>query len=241
MVTIDGQWTIEPPIAKLRCGGLRGLVNFSRPQQGVFDLRFGDRAIDGQLLAVKWAAGAEDADNQSAAWPAAVADAYVRDGDLVATYGQMPDWPYAPQIYWRVESVSTLGATIPTLSLLVSIQTDSLDTHPAIRVATRLRAVEVMEVGPAAEHDAMARLWRLSEHDLSYLEVVPQSDFGDLAVGGDAAGHLTTEWRLFGEFLEKGVIRRARLLSAFLPRERDEELAAACCGSLQERPLPLTT
>jgi hypothetical protein len=153
----------------------------------------------------------------------------------------LPNWPYAPQIYWRAETVSVLDARLTTLSLLVSIQTDSLDTHPAIHVATRLAAGEVGEIGQAAEHDAQAFVWRLSGGNLSYVEIVPRSDFCELSVACDAAGRFTTEWSLFGEFLEKGVIRRAQVVSAFLPRERDEERAAAYCRSLETRPLPLTT
>jgi hypothetical protein len=125
--------------------------------------------------------------------------------------------------------------------LLVSVQTDLLDTHPEIRVTTRLPAVEVMELRHDAESQAQALLWRLVEADWSYLEFVPRSDYGELAIGGDASGQMTCEWRLFGEFLEKGVIRRARVSAAFLPRERDDAVAAECCRHFANRPLPLTT
>jgi hypothetical protein len=232
------RWTFERPLAALCCGAMSGRVDVSRPQDGVRDLRIGDRDVDGHVLAVKWAAA--DTDGDAAGWPAPVADAYVRGGDLVAAYGRMPNWPYAPQIYWRAEAMTIAGTRLAALSLLVSVQTDSLDTHPAIRVATRLAAVEVGEVGHAAESGAQALLWRLTGQDLSYVEIVPSSDFGDLSIDCDAAGRFTSAWSLFGEFLEKGVIRRIQVMSAFLPRERDEELAAECCRALRRRPLPLT-
>jgi hypothetical protein len=242
MKNSDGGWTFDLLVAELRCGALRGRVNVSRPQDGVHNLRIDDEAIEGELLSATWSGAAHGLEKKSAAWPAPVADAYVRDGDLVATYGQMPNWPYAPQIYWRVESVSILGTKIPTLSLLVSIQTDSLDTQPAIRVATRLPAVEVVEMGLVASAGrTQALLWRLTDADLSYVEIVPTSDFCDVSVACDEAGRFTTEWSLFGEFLEKGVIRRARMMSIFLPHKRDEELAAEYCREFQRRPLPLTT
>jgi hypothetical protein len=41
--------------------------------------------------------------------------------------------------------------------------------------------------------------------------------------------------------LEKGVIRRARLQSLFVPRENDVQLVAECCRAIESRPLPLTT
>jgi hypothetical protein len=49
------------------------------------------------------------------------------------------------------------------------------------------------------------------------------------------------EWRLFSEFLEKGVIRRARVHAAILPRQNDLEIAAACCAAIDRLELPLTT
>ena len=49
------------------------------------------------------------------------------------------------------------------------------------------------------------------------------------------------EPELIAEFMEKGVIRRTRLDSVFLPRERDVELVAECCSQFATRPLPLTT
>jgi hypothetical protein len=49
------------------------------------------------------------------------------------------------------------------------------------------------------------------------------------------------EWRLFAEFLEKGVIRRARIHGAIVPRDNDVEIAAACCKAIDGLELPLTT
>jgi hypothetical protein len=201
-------------------------------------MRIGDRVLDGHVLAVEWAAA--DRGDDATGWPAQLADTYVRGGDLVAAYGRMPNWPFAPQIYWRAESIAVPQTLLATLSLMVSIQTDSLETHPAIRVATRLAAVEVGEVGHAAGSGAQALLWRLTGQDVSYVEIVPSSDFCDVSIECDADGHFTATWSLFGEFLEKGVIRRIQVMSAFLPRERDEELAAECCRALARRPLPLT-
>jgi hypothetical protein len=60
-------------------------------------------------------------------------------------------------------------------------------------------------------------------------------------VGHDDQGISTAQWTLFAEFLEKGVIRRARLHSAFLRREHDLDIAAACCVTIERDSLPLTT
>ena len=69
---------------------------------------------------------------------------------------------------------------------------------------------------------------------------MPLSDFRQLAVVR-TGGKIGSRWELFAEFLEKGVIRRARLQSLFVPRENDVQLVAECCQSIEKRPLPLTT
>ena len=76
---------------------------------------------------------------------------------------------------------------------------------------------------------------------MSYAEIVPASDFRELTVQHDKDGTCQARWELIADFLEKGVIRRTRLQAAFLPRERDVQLAAACCRHFAARPLPLTT
>jgi hypothetical protein len=69
---------------------------------------------------------------------------------------------------------------------------------------------------------------------------MPAGDFHDVRLRQTPRGS-ALEWRLFGEFLEKGVIRRARLHAAVLPRENDIETAAACCAAIDSLELPLTT
>jgi len=95
-----------------------------------------------------------------------------------------------------------------------------------------------LQINPQAT--ACCQLWRLSGGELSYAEIMPRSDFRQLSV--ERMDHSSTSrWELFSEFLEKGVIRRARLQALFLPREDDVQLAAECCQAIERRPLPLTT
>jgi hypothetical protein len=129
-----------------------------------------------------------------------------------------------------------------------------LDTWPELTVASQLPAAELLRVDTqtgAAEALQLAQsirsspagcciLHRLAALPLSYLETMPATDFRKLAVRCDAAGW-RTEWHLFGDFLEKGVIRRARLHTAFLPRENDVARALEACAAIEQRALPLTT
>jgi hypothetical protein len=92
----------------------------------------------------------------------------------------------------------------------------------------------------ASSHCLIARL---PDGETSYMECVSASDFQQAWVSpaNEEAKVAKLEWLLFHEFLEKGVIRRARVHMLFLPRENDVLLAAACCRALETRPLPLTT
>jgi hypothetical protein len=84
-------------------------------------------------------------------------------------------------------------------------------------------------------------LRRLNDERISYAEIMLTNDFREVTHFHDAAsGDCRLKWTLFSEFMEKGVIRRARLVGAFLPRENDSELAANCCNAFERAPLPLT-
>jgi hypothetical protein len=104
-------------------------------------------------------------------------------------------------------------------------------------------AVEYLQakqmVRPSA--DICGVLHRLTELPISYAELMPGSDFRALTVRQTAHGEYQAEWDLFADFLEKGVIRKARLQTAFLPRENDVQIALEYCAAIERRPLPLTT
>jgi hypothetical protein len=239
-------WNITHPIAELRDETLIANVDVSKPQLGLLDVGVQAQAISGCLLSLTSGSASE--------WPAVAADAYVRGGDLVATYSPASNWPYAPCIYWRVEA---RDAALAAISLLVSIQTDLLDTHPLVRVSSQLAADEVLQLSEG-ENDKMKAVavkgrltfrpassasglvWRLPGGKISYAEFAEPNDFRQLVVE-HADGVCRSEWELFAEFLEKGVIRRAQLHAAFLPRENDISMAAELCRGLSSRPLPLTT
>ena len=170
-----------------------------------------------------------------ARWPAKLSDAYVRGNDLVATYQATDAWPFAPQIYWRADTLQSVDELSLSVSLLVSVSTHLLDTHPQICAVTQLAADEILHVvssdngnpksnlAPRPKRDdsasragACCLLWRLPGGMLSYAEIVPASDFRELTVRHEKDGTCHARWELIAEFLEKGVIRRTRLQSVFL-------------------------
>jgi hypothetical protein len=247
----NSSWDFVYPVARLRDGRWSAQVDVSRPQLGLHQLALDGTPLDGQLLSV--------VPSDVSPWSPKVADAYVRGNDLVATYEPTADWPYAPQLDWRAEPADDVEGVIASLALLVSIQTSLLDTHPRIDVASCLPADEVLRVAIGDGEDVHVEaflggertihpranvccvLRRLPGGKLSYAELMPASDFRQLAVEYQPDGVCRTRWELFAEFLEKGVIRRARLQLALLDQDHDLELAAASGHGLKRRPLPLTT
>jgi hypothetical protein len=178
--------------------------------------------------------------------------------DLVAGYKPSEEWPYSPQIYWRAGTLDSVAGVVGSLSLLISVQTHLLDTFPRIVVDSTMWAEDVlhlaanggscgkpMPAGSELEIQASAGvsciLRRLAGESLSYAEFMPASDFRAAQVWQGDDGNCRVRWHLFAEFLEKGVIWRARVHGAFLRRENDIEVAAACCEAIERESLPLTT
>jgi hypothetical protein len=237
---------------------LFGRVDVSHPELGLQSIAVGGDSFDGKILCVRQSDDLSDSPHlrQRASWP--LADAYVRGADLVASYVPTDGWPFSPQIYWRVNPSDDVEQ-LNSLSLLVSVQTHLLDTWPRISIESQLRSSEVLLVSAHANGGTDSRaispgnhvfnpgtsagciLHRPVGNDFSYAEIIPASDFRELRLNWSADGLSHIAWLLFADFLEKGVIWRARLQSLLLPRGADVELATACCRAIDQRPLPLTT
>jgi hypothetical protein len=190
-------------------------------------------------------------------WPLPVVEAYVRGDDFVAAYRPTNDWPYSPQLYWHANALSTIERSLASMSLLVSVQTHLLDTLPKIVLASEIPSDEMhfialgedtqAEIVPIESDliltpsDAVScTLRRLRSAPISYAEIVREADFRQLRFQRSSTGEMSAKWELFADFLEKGVIRRARVYGVLLPREDDIELALECCAAVQQIPLPLT-
>lgn len=246
----ESPWEFDPPLGRLQAGPWSAEVDVARPQLGWHRLAWNAALLEGQLLGL-----APDPQHR---WPSPLADAYRRGDDLVASYWPTDPWPYAAEIYWSADATPP-DATLAAAALLVSIQTDLLDALPRLALETRLPAEEVLQISVndrdqpqvtelhegrqrIAPHGMMCCLVRrLPGSALSVAEVMLTRDFREVIVAHQPGDTTSTRWQLFAEFLEKGVIRRARCHVAFLPREQDIGLATAVCRAFERRPLPLTT
>jgi hypothetical protein len=244
-------WSLRGNVAELHCGKLSGCVDASRPNAGLHNVTLdgAHEAID-FLRAYRSDAGAEKS------WPLPVAESYVRGNDFVASYLATDEWPFSPQLYWRANSLHAVHGVLASASLLVSVQTHLLDTVPQIAVSSLVPNDEVLFVTTGGAQPSTTRIdssqtipatsddccvvSRLRGVPLSYVEIMPAGDFHAINLRAEEAG-MSLEWRLFAEFLEKGVIRRARVHAAIVPRENDVEIAAACCQAIDGLELPLTT
>ncbi len=239
-------------LAELSNSNLVGRIDTTRPHAGLHDTLLRGKHWPVVLLSVF---RANDTGERS--WPLPLAEAYVRGDDLVASYQPINGWPFAPQLYWRANALESLDGVLASVSLLVSVQTHLLDTCPQIGIASRLSYGELLLVAtddmdrPRAEPVDNSRtlsptgeiccvLMRFDGWPVSYVEIVQPDDFREAVLTQNDNG-VAVEWHLFADFLEKGVIRRARVHAALLTRENDLELAAACCAAAQQLELPLTT
>ena len=154
-----------------------------------------------------------------------LSDAYVRGEDLVATYAESADHPCRTEVYWRFE----FEADYIGVQLIVSVQTSRLDASPRLTVASRLP-------GPAQLVEEGTIVVPLPESNVCYAELADRSNVESTLV---RETRITNT--LFPGSLEKGVIRRARILGVFLPASSAEQTARTLHARFVRSPLPLTT
>lgn len=255
-------WLLNKSVGELKYGALSGKVEIARPDAGLRVKALSEDQGDCGLLRVCRTESPSPADSSScrdaALWPLPIADVYVRGTDLVATYQAIETWPYSPQVYWRAAAVDVVDGVHASMSLIVSVQTQLLDTCPQMTVSSRAPSQESLglvitesgdaEIGPIAEGSWEAPrgatyciIRRLEMSPVSLIEFASAGDYLAVRSLPDSQGGMLSEWRLFAEFLEKGVIRRARVNSAIVSQKNDVELAIECSRAMENLPLPLTT
>ncbi len=77
--------------------------------------------------------------------PDAAVDVHVRSADLVASYAPSRGWPYGAQIYWRVW-IPEQAAVLAAVELIVSVQTNLLDSHPRLMARSWLPECDVLRL-----------------------------------------------------------------------------------------------
>ena len=151
-------------------------------------------------------------------------DAYVRQKDLIAIFPELAPWRFGYQIDLRLLDEAPLKAV--AMEIWLSIQTSRLDSHPQLELQIKGERFKALAENCWASESCRlgVMVHPLDQHDCHILQ-----EKDGLAM------------RVFGRFMEKGVIRRMRfrLIVAMEResiadwRERFEEFSNS--------PLPLTT
>ncbi|WP_182868110.1 hypothetical protein [Stieleria mannarensis] len=162
---------------------------------------------------------------------------FVRNDQLHFSFPQTDRSQFGFRLVVRPVPLEGCGAdgTHIALELLVSVQTTLLDSHPTLDLVLPARGGARDEAGAQSG----SRVYHADNGDFGAAVILgPQDVASSVAIDQPGEQRL----RLFGEFLEKGVIRRAR---PWLVVDRTSGSVAprwirAASDALAESPLPLS-
>lgn len=201
IATLQADDAIDPPTIDLAqpSTGILGWVDPATSVLGLSPLTGPDGAAAGELL---------------------LADAYLRGRDLIAHYEPTEAFPFRTELYWRRPPAD---APAEGLTLIVSVETDLLDTRPTLLVHSSPPGDAIKtydDQGALASPGAAVAAVATGAHR-AWCETLHPSDRSEatLELDAPANGRVGIRWRLFSRFLEKGVIRRARLAATLLPAD----------------------
>jgi hypothetical protein len=241
-------WQLRQHAAQFHRAPLRAQIDLTHPAAGLRHLHVGSQEIPGAMLlgiALPWT------------FPSiAPSDAYVRGGDLLASY-RSGSAAVQVDVLWHAVEVPAQDAATVAFELIVSARTEQLESEPAVAVESSLPCEQALRLTPSGQFSALPTsdtsplvlrpdeavscvLCRLPGSELSYVEMVHRADCHETRLEG-SAGTLKIRHRLFAETLEKGVILRARVRGALVPRGEDVRLAAAWHAAFAGTEPPLGT
>jgi hypothetical protein len=230
-------WKIEATQAGFVEGGWQGQLALDFPERGLRLGRQGHSALDG-LLAVDFPPP------HLPLWK----DCYSRQGDLIVVFPQRDQRRFTVQLDYRLLETTAVDCWI---ELWVSVQTYLLDSQPAVHVACGLepsslrwrnpdlQAVTVHREGIADSQPIAMVTGRSIDQAWEVAWMLHPRDQQDTRWSG---GHspAACSAQLFGHFMEKGVIRRARMRCLVSAQPLPEARLAADYQRFADSPLPLT-
>jgi hypothetical protein len=245
-------WQLEEHKAHLRSDNLQATLDLLRPSDGLGQVRIQDRPLGRvQVLGIQLPSG-------TSVEPGKVVESFVRVRDLVVAYAGWDSWPIRLDLVWKLAPSPEHGRPLAAINSVVSVRTELLDSRPELAVGSSIVAGRAMrlsdpESGSFDELDVTegaamnpsdgpgCLLFRLTDAPVSYVEMVHPTDFrkDELRVGSHR-NQTQVRHALFPDRLEKGVIFRAQVRGAFLPRDGDLSLAAACYREFSGTEPPLS-
>lgn len=167
-----------------------------------------------------------------------IEEAYGRQDDLIVQYQQSPQDSYRFHLYWRklpVSPTSRLG-----IELWLGVQTGLLESQPELHVTCHAaQEWETLEHGELVEADPSKSLAALvaRREDSTGVWLIEPSDQIDVTLISNGAESTVG---VFDHFMEKGVIRRARMRFHILRPDAEPAHIAELYRSFASSQLPLT-
>ncbi|HVX12371.1 MAG TPA: hypothetical protein VHC22_14405 [Pirellulales bacterium] len=222
----DISWRLEATRATLVCGPFSTSLDALAPAFGLGSAVYENVPLVGShFLGV----GIDVGDR------AELIDFYQRGSDVIARYVQTADRIFAVVAYWRAGWSKIADETFPHVDLIVSVETNLLDSSPSLE-ARSFYACPPASVVRRPPGCSLARLaW-----PTSYLELCHPADAIASSIEAVDDGTACTTL-LFGLPLEKGVILRSRLRGLFASHDLDERFAATALAQFADEAPPLTT
>lgn len=177
----------------------------------------------------------------------AVEEVYVRQEDLISQFDQTENDNFAFHLNHRILPSPDEVQTHADLELWLSVQTDDLDSEPVLVVSCEspdgsywetLKASELVPGDNTYEGDAPAAIicpgseisavWLIDQGDQRHSQLLSSPSESEQRV------------ELFSHFMEKGVIRRARMRFHLIPNPLDQNHVSLLYQQFLSSPLPLT-
>jgi len=231
-------WQVTGAVSQWVADNWTAEVQLEHPEQGIRIAPASNPSM--QLMRVELCDGA------APLFGPRVVDHYVRQNDLVINY-EYAQPQMRMQLYWRHEVWRDAdGGILAGMRLLLSLQTNRLNSCPLVTVATEVtsQAVDVFDQSmhqtelDKIEHRPPMCVFHDAEQSLAVM--VHPTDIVGVEIGQTSA----TSWRgaydSVGEHLEKGVIRRVQLGACVFPAGIEPEMAVSVFQQFVNAPLPLT-
>lgn len=154
-------------------------------------------------------------------------DQFARGSDLMVRYGQSENDQFAFQLDYRAVPKTELASAACGFDIWLSVQTQLLDSHPTL---------EISHPG-AGDWNSQAAIQTCQSRLGCATVLIHPSDMLQTELIESTQGTL----RLFGNFMEKGVIRRGRLRCLISPQPLASSELQSAYNCFADSPLPLTT
>ena len=245
-------WQSRGSTATLQLDQFQATANLTRPRHGLTDVVIAEQTFPAArllgIVASMTAAAASDAPTEN----------YIRGTDLIVASEEPGQSPIRVDCLWRATSPVAADLFLAAVDLVVSVRTQTLDSHPELAVASVVPANEVWRlqslganrsaplpseapatIGPDSGTGCL--LFRMPGARFSYVEMVHPADFQYDEFHRDESRRdlACIAHRLFRTNLEKGVILRARVRGVFLKRPDDVEIAVQCYAAFAGADPPL--